>query len=156
MIKCACGCGILIPEKDKKNRPRRYVNGHNKSRLGIDSRDIAICKTCGKEFKYYKTKTSGVFCSKKCQYEFDYPGSYWVGKNGYLYYQKGRKEKVLVHRMKLDLKPGQVVHHKNGDKLDNRFENLEIIESQSVHIRRHLPDMIKARGVKQLKVSYEA
>lgn len=28
MIKCACGCGVLIEEFDNRNRPKRYVWGH--------------------------------------------------------------------------------------------------------------------------------
>lgn len=29
MKLCECGCGIEIPERDKKNRPRRFVAGHH-------------------------------------------------------------------------------------------------------------------------------
>ena len=29
MKPCACGCGVLIPEKDKRGRPRKYDYGHN-------------------------------------------------------------------------------------------------------------------------------
>ena len=32
--------------------------------------------------------------------------------------------------------PGHVVHHRNGDGLDNRLENLEI-QPQGYHIARH-------------------
>lgn len=99
----------------------------------------SICKTCSKEFWYYTTKSKGIFCSKKCQYSFDYPGCYWVGKNGYLYYQKGRKIKKLVHRMIVGAKNKEIVHHKDGNKLNNIKENLEILKSQSEHCRLHNP-----------------
>jgi len=39
------------------------------------------------------------------------------------------------------LKREEIVHHKNGDKLDNRIENLEVI-SQSQHARGHAPETI--------------
>ena len=29
LIPCACGCGHMIWRWDRKNRPRRYMNGHN-------------------------------------------------------------------------------------------------------------------------------
>ena len=35
------------------------------------------------------------------------------------------------------LKPGEIVHHKDGDKQNYSPENLEILESQSVHIKLH-------------------
>lgn len=36
------------------------------------------------------------------------------------------------------LKPGEVVHHKNGDKHDNRPENLMVFGSQKEHIEYHM------------------
>jgi len=35
------------------------------------------------------------------------------------------------------LEPGEIVHHKDGDKSNNRPENLEVM-TQSEHIREHL------------------
>jgi HNH endonuclease len=29
LMPCACGCGTLIPQRDRYGRPRRYVNHHN-------------------------------------------------------------------------------------------------------------------------------
>lgn len=36
-----------------------------------------------------------------------------------------------------DLLPGEVVHHRDGDKLNNHPENLEVLPSQSVHTSKH-------------------
>lgn len=36
------------------------------------------------------------------------------------------------------MRPDEVVHHINEDKLDNRPENLIVFPSQSAHIRHHL------------------
>lgn len=38
--KCLCGCGTVIPEKDTRNRPLRFVSGHQnriKSQAQIDA-----------------------------------------------------------------------------------------------------------------------
>jgi len=63
-----------------------------------------------------------------------YPG--WVGSH------KGRSEHLLSHRLLavsefgFDALYGKVVHHKNGCKIDNRPENLELI-TQAEHMDRH-------------------
>jgi DNA-directed RNA polymerase specialized sigma24 family protein len=35
------------------------------------------------------------------------------------------------------LEPKEVVHHINGDRADNRIENLRVIETSSTHLREH-------------------
>ncbi len=54
-----------------------------------------------------------------------------------------RRGMVLQHRLVKERQLGQLlprtiaVHHLNGDKRDNRPENLELLSGQSEHMRRH-------------------
>ena len=51
---------------------------------------------------------------------------------------------ILEHRLVMEesigryLDPAEVVHHKNGNKLDNRLENLELFASNADHLRHEL------------------
>jgi hypothetical protein len=42
-----------------------------------------------------------------------------------------RKRTVFMHRQIVNADPAHVVHHKNGNTLDNRRENLEVTTGQA-------------------------
>ncbi len=52
--------------------------------------------------------------------------------NGYAY----EHSLVVVSTHLLALNPGAVVYHKNGDRTDNRIENLQVL-SRADHNRQH-------------------
>jgi hypothetical protein len=50
-----------------------------------------------------------------------------------------REHRVVAERiMGRSLYEGEVVHHKNHDRSDNRPENLEVIASHSEHMKAHM------------------
>ncbi len=69
---------------------------------------------------------------------------------GYLS-QKGRHiHRIVAERMLgRPLRKGEIVHHLNGDKHDNRPENLEVLPSRSEHNKLHPEKWDKAREAKR-------
>jgi len=67
------------------------------------------------------------------------PPKTFIASSGY---RKFKDSGTLVHRwvaeksIGRELKPGEVVHHKNGNKLDNSSKNLTIYRSQSEHMKK--------------------
>lgn len=85
----------------------------------------------------------------------------WKGrclmKNGYIRISI-QGERVYEHRYKIEkmlgrkLKRNEVIHHKNGNKTDNRIGNL-LITNQSDHAASHKPMLGKKSKVQRDKKS---
>ena len=79
-------------------------------------------------------------------------GHHLADSKGYAYEHKVIAEKVLGRR----LKPGEIVHHKDGDKTNNSAENIEALPSIAHHLFLHRgPNSQKARRPGELNESRE-
>lgn len=124
---------------------------------------LAVCRRCGKAFL---TPKRLLFCSRDClrQWRSDALAEYsrtanplnkrggvfesrirsslrWRGDGEGKAYRKllgQHAHRVIAAEMiGRPLRPGEVVHHLDGDKLNNFPENLEVLPSQSIHVRQH-------------------
>ena len=79
-------------------------------------------------------------------------GTYLDEKTGYIKFKNSNRlfhRWVMQRHLKRRLKRGEIVHHKNGNKLDNDITNLELINWLE-HIKIHYGPAIKAEGNAEL------
>lgn len=57
----------------------------------------------------------------------------YKNKRGYVYAHRLKKEKEIGR----NLFPSEVVHHRDGNKLNNNIDNLEIFKTTNEHTRFH-------------------
>ena len=106
------------------------------------------CKQCGTEFLPARPKEGGLFCSYRCRGIAGRSGR--LDRNGYWYVNSpdhpnsNKQGHVPEHHLVYErenncyVECGMVIHHENGDKKDNRIENLTLMsdsEHKSLHAR---------------------
>lgn len=149
MKLCECGhCDIMIPERNR-NGPLRFAYGHFKKRWDIDKTATKECK-CGCHTIIKKYNKDGIeqfwaqshnfFGYNKGVNHSQYKGGRIIKPTGYIMircegHPRALKDGqyVFEHDLVMEKHLGryltdyEIVHHINGDKQDNRIENLQLM-----------------------------
>jgi hypothetical protein len=127
LIDCACGCGQKRSRLDRFGKQRLYICGHGGRRFTSEY-------SPGRRFQ------NGEAGEKSHTWN----GGRGVTWRGYIRVNIGPYKRELEHRVVMErflgrkLTKTEHVHHKNGDKTDNRLENLELLDESSHH-KLHAP-----------------
>lgn len=110
------------------------------------------CPTCA------GTRDRRAFQCKNCRFKYNHPrkgtGAGRGISNGYVWVMHNNRG-VYEHRLIMEqhlrrpLKTAEHVHHKNGNKQDNRLVNLELLVGKEHH-RRHMLENGFAKRISKL------
>jgi HNH endonuclease len=128
-----CGKEFRVYESKKLRACSKACGYELRKRDNLETRK---CAYCGAEYKKTRHKPQ-IYCSPSCRNRATNEkrrGSEWKVRksDGYVVRSDGHSQTEMQHRFVMEqvlgrkLKPFENVHHKNGDRADNRPGNLEL------------------------------
>lgn len=143
-------CSMSFVEKVSKRRKYCSLACGFKAQAArySEARDIRQCENCGEKFEVAKWDNDRKYCSLICKQTA--VSRRTAAKRSAKLRAKGAKpstyrklhsqhehRRVAEAMLGRPLKRGEVVHHKDENKHNNSPDNLEVLESQSVHASLH-------------------
>lgn len=81
----------------------------------------------------------------------------WLYAQAHIFKGKGNDKVVQLHRWIMDAQPGQVVDHINGDRMDNRRENLRLCTvAENIRNQKRRASKSGFKGVVQKRGRWQA
>lgn len=149
-------CIICSKHGEFWQTPRTHLKGSNCPKCATEKKTtkrLVTCDNCKKEFLrhvcYDKRNNKHIFCCKKCESDFrrlnntmhEWEGGHIGKTTGYKYIRIngkdiGEHDLVMMKNLCRPLEKHEVVHHIDGDKLNNSLDNLQLM-SRKEHVKLH-------------------
>lgn len=146
MCKVCRSAFYTYHSKQRDYCSRKCVAAATRQRYA-DKRPVMVCEACGKEYEVAPARAAeSRFCSRQCanpavsRETAQTRGDKLRGTGNRTKYLKRFGQhwhrQVAAEKLGRALRPGEVVHHINGNSWDNAPENIVVI-TQSIHARIH-------------------
>jgi len=108
--------------------------------------DNIFIRTYEHKAAWERKKFCSILCRNRVTASKRYKNGFWVDKDGYAIKDvlvNGVKKHIRLHRLIMENHLGrklnrvEEIHHRNGNRLDNNIENLELMNDHSKHASQY-------------------
>ena len=132
LVQCACGCGQEFPKYDRYHHQRRYIFGHHRRGQHF-SPEVSARRSAAFSGAGNANWRGGRAATQKGYMRLRMPEHPAAQVGGWVHEHRLVMETVLGRY----LDPAEIVHHIDGDRLNNSPANLCLIESNAAHVLLH-------------------